>query len=252
MLMGTCGAGNFDVGRRPRVGSFRDEASAMGAIYARCRRRRNRVERADVRRGVDQPRTCPARSQRHHCTSDRNARNPRLGHHHWLALLPQPIIALGAEVVALTVLLLVATTRSQILHHRNNCDAPRNWLLTRSISTLSCCIPSLAGGIGLLADKPKRRLRRRSRSPARYIWKRPQRLGPAHRNRPLTTAGLDYSRTALDSITLVHVSDPPDVPLSAASKARGSVGPSRCPGSRPSEEDKVPVPELWVSGSRRW
>ena len=71
-----------------------------------------------------------------------------------LALLPQPIIALGAEVVALTVLLLLATTRSQVLHHRNNPDAPRSWLLTRSISTLSCCIPSLAGGIGLLADNP--------------------------------------------------------------------------------------------------
>lgn len=71
-----------------------------------------------------------------------------------LALVPQPIVGLGAEVVALTVLLLVATTRSQVLHHRNHRDAPRSWLLTRSISTLSCCIPSLVGGIVLLADDP--------------------------------------------------------------------------------------------------
>lgn len=85
-----------------------------------------------------------------------------------LALLPQPIIGLGAEVVALTVLLLVATTRSQVLHHRNNRDAPRSWLLTRSISTLSCCIPSLVGGICLLAEDPNG-LRRRGRSPARHL-----------------------------------------------------------------------------------
>ena len=71
-----------------------------------------------------------------------------------LVLLPQPIIGLGVEVIALSVLLLVATTRSQVQHYRNNRDAPRSWLLTRSISTLSCCIPSLAGGIGLLVGNP--------------------------------------------------------------------------------------------------
>ncbi|WP_374947720.1 hypothetical protein [Agreia sp.] len=71
-----------------------------------------------------------------------------------LALLPQSAVALGVEVVVLTTLLLFATTRSQIRHHRNYRDAPSSWLLTRSISTLSCCIPSLVGGIFLLVDDP--------------------------------------------------------------------------------------------------
>ena len=71
-----------------------------------------------------------------------------------LALLPQPLVALGVETVALTVILLVATTRSQFLHQRHNRDAPRSWLVTRSISTLSCCIPALLGGILLLAANP--------------------------------------------------------------------------------------------------
>ena len=71
-----------------------------------------------------------------------------------LTLLPQPIIGLGAEVVALTVVLLVTTTRSQFLHHVRHRDSPRSWLLTRTISTLSCCIPSLVGGILLLANDP--------------------------------------------------------------------------------------------------
>lgn len=71
-----------------------------------------------------------------------------------LTLLPQPLVALGVETVVLTVVLLVATTRSQVLHRRDNRDTPRSWLVTRSISTLSCCIPSLVGGILLLASDP--------------------------------------------------------------------------------------------------
>ena len=71
-----------------------------------------------------------------------------------LALLPQALPWLGVEVVALTLLLLVATTRSQVLHLRNHRDTPRSWLLTRSISTLSCCIPSLVGGVVLLLSNP--------------------------------------------------------------------------------------------------
>ena len=70
-----------------------------------------------------------------------------------LTLLPQPIVGLGAEVVVLTTLLLVATTRSQFRHYRDHREAPRSWLLTRSVTTLSCCIPSLAGGILLLAGE---------------------------------------------------------------------------------------------------
>ncbi len=67
-----------------------------------------------------------------------------------LVLVPQPVPFLGVETVVLTAVLLVTTTRSQIYHRRLDPTAPRNWLLTRSISTLACGIPNLVGGIAFI------------------------------------------------------------------------------------------------------
>jgi hypothetical protein len=68
-----------------------------------------------------------------------------------LALVPQNIRVIGAEILTIAVPMLVITVRSQLGQRRRHPDDPLLWTLSRVISAAMATVPCTIAGISLVA-----------------------------------------------------------------------------------------------------
>jgi hypothetical protein len=68
-----------------------------------------------------------------------------------LALVPQDVELLGAEIIVIVLPLAAVTLRNQVSYRRQNLDAPLLWSVSRMTASGAALVPGLLAGISLAA-----------------------------------------------------------------------------------------------------
>jgi hypothetical protein len=69
-----------------------------------------------------------------------------------LALVPQDVELLGAEILVIAVPLTAITVRNQLSYWRQNPDTPRMWSVSRMTASSVALVPGTVAGVCLAAD----------------------------------------------------------------------------------------------------